>query len=749
MRYRNRLKKTDIRIFIVPFIIITLTFFTIGYFTIKKIEESYYSKIKQNSIELAKNYSYNLSKSAKAASVVNELFEDRLLEASKTIVSGNKYSSNDELKALAENLEVDVIYYYNSQGKIIYSNTGKFVGWKAYEGHPVYNFMNSQQRSLVEGIRQDNVTKMYYKYAYLKDSNGGFVQIGVSAQKIHSFLGSFETQRLLNEMKDVGDIDKISFIDNNLKISQSTDSKKVGQEIIDQDIKNAINEDRNYSYVDNVNGENEYRVFAPVYLEREKIGTLAIEKSLKYTEEVVRNVAVVGVSTLLIIYISLLYTMYFIHKKNNKLIQMAYYDLLTGLPNRQYLKEFLTEEIERNKDENKSVLIISCRDFRTINMTYGLEYGDEILKRLSKEIYEIVDNNKKLFRFSAGRFILYVKNYKDRKELISIANQISQIADKPLKVNNGEQHIGVQIGIVEINSKYDNFDKILKDTLISLDHIKNNHSANYIFFNELMENKLQREDLIEREIRNALSEENTEKIYLQYHPLVDSKTNKIVAFEALARMKTESLGFVSPMEFIEVAERKQLITPLGNFILKKACSFINNIISQGHSDVKVAINISGIQLLSKDFTDTVINTIKENNIDESNLELEITESILLDNYDIINKKLKSLREQKITISLDDFGTGYSSFSRLGELNIDTVKIDKHFISKISTEEQKELITGDIISMSHKLGLKVVAEGVELESQKGFLVKNNCDVMQGYLFSKPLMEDDAIKLLNMK
>jgi EAL domain-containing protein (putative c-di-GMP-specific phosphodiesterase class I) len=379
-------------------------------------------------------------------------------------------------------------------------------------------------------------------------------------------------------------------------------------------------------------------------------------------------------------------------------------------------------------------------------MTYGLEYGDELLKRLSSEIKVFEDDNKKLFRFSDARFVLYVKNYNDRKELILIINKISEIFNNPFRVKDGEQHLNGQIGIVEIDNKHDNFDKILKNTLISLDYIKNNDSVNYIFFNELMENKLQREDLIEKELRTALSEENTEKLYLQYHPLVDLKNNKIVAFEALARMKTENLGFVSPMEFIDVAERKQLIIPLGNFILKTACGFINNIINRGYSDVKVAVNISGIQLSSKDFTDTVASIIKETNIKESNLELEITESVLLNNYDSINEKLKNLRENKITISLDDFGTGYSSFSRLGELNIDTVKIDQYFISKISTKEYKELIAGDIISMSHKLGLNVVAEGVEIQEQKDFLIENQCDIMQGYLFSKPLSEEDAIKLL---
>lgn len=180
--------------------------------------------------------------------------------------------------------------------------------------------------------------------------------------------------------------------------------------------------------------------------------------------------------------------------------------------------------------------------------------------------------------------------------------------------------------------------------------------------------------------------------------------------------------------------------------MKRACDFIYNLKNEGYDEIKVAVNISGIQLLRDNFTDTVINIIRESEIKESNLELEITESMLLDNYEIINEKFKILRQRKIAIALDDFGTGYSSFSRLKELNIDTLKIDKYFINKIPIGEYKKLITGDIISMAHKLGLTVVTEGVEVEAQKEYLIKNGCDIIQGYLFSKPLSEENAIKLL---
>ena len=214
----------------------------------------------------------------------------------------------------------------------------------------------------------------------------------------------------------------------------------------------------------------------------------------------------------------------------------------------------------------------------------------------------------------------------------------------------------------------------------------------------------------------------------------------------MARLKSETLGDISPVEFIDIAEKKQLIVPLGNLILEIACNFINNIRNRGFKDIRIAVNVSGIQLLRDDFLYDIKRIMNKSNIDESLLELEITESVLLDNFDLINRKLKRLRDYRIKIALDDFGTGYSSFSRLRDLNIDILKIDRYFVNSLSKVGSKKLMTGSIIQMAHKLDLIVVAEGVEDEEQKRYLIENKCDIMQGFLFSKPLSEADTYKIL---
>lgn len=736
----------DIKISIIPFIILSLIFFIISHFIINGITNYYYEHMEVDALRFAQSYSHSLTKAAEATGVVSELLEEKMLVAIRTAALYDERYSNELLEELAETLEVDEIDYYNSQGEVVYSNINEFVGWKTYEGHPVYDFMNSNSISLVEDIRQDTITGNHYKYGYFKVSDGGFVQIGILADNIYSFLDGFEMQQLLDEMQDVRFVTHAYFIDNDFIVIGSTDNRLIGQEMVNQEDRAAIIENREYGFINNNKEGSEYEVFVPVYLGEKKLGTLAIRQSLRDTEAAVKQISIISLVTLLIIYALLFYIIISTYKKNRKLIESVYYDTLTGLPNNQYLKEFLTEEIEKKEENEKALLLINYSNFKIINLTYGYEYGDKLLKELSREIQVLVDGGKELYRFTADKFVLYVKDYHGQEDLVSITNRINEIFNDSFKLQDGKQNLGMQIGIVEINRKYDNVDRIIKNASISLSYIKDNGSVNYAFFNEVMESRIQREELIEKELSTAIANNDSKKIYLEFQPQVNLKTNQVTCFEALARMRTESLGFISPVEFIEIAERKQLIVPLGNLVLKTACEFINTLKIEGYGDIKVAVNVSGIQLLRDDFTDTVMDIIKETGIKESNLELEITESMLLDNYGIINEKLKILSDHNIAIALDDFGTGFSSLSRLRGLNIDIVKIDKYFINHISNTEIKESITGDIISMAHKLGLTVVAEGVEVEAEKDYLIENDCDIMQGYLFSKPLSKENVLQIL---
>jgi len=240
-----------------------------------------------------------------------------------------------------------------------------------------------------------------------------------------------------------------------------------------------------------------------------------------------------------------------------------------------------------------------------------------------------------------------------------------------------------------------------------------------------------------------------DSLFLQYQPIVELKTGKIFSFEALVRLVSKKLGVVSPAEFIPIAEETQLIVPLGKKIIQMACVFLKELEDRGLDEISVSVNISALQLIRDEFLDDLFNILEITKVKATRLGVELTESIFADNYSSINEKLTILKAKGIRIAIDDFGTGYSSLARERELNVNCVKIDKCFIDKLLYLDDREAITGDIVSMAHRLGHCVVAEGVEHERQREYLVRHGCDFMQGYLFSRPVSPEAAIKLAKEK
>jgi diguanylate cyclase (GGDEF)-like protein len=741
-------KELNNRIYIIPIIIVTCTIILIGFLIFNGIKNYYYDRMKEESIRLAKNYSLSLAKAAEAEDIINDLLEAKINTA-LMIASQGEYN-NERFKDLAESLDVDEIDYYNAEGVLIISNIDAFFEredglWIIEDVHEIRDFLNSGAESFIGGIREDSISGNNFKYGYLRvGTDGCLIQVGVKAERIDNFLGSFGIQYLLDEIFAEGIALRISFIDNDNLIIGSSNKNYLKKSINDKQVLEVINTDKEHGRVIQLNNEEVYEVFVPVTIGNEKMGTLSIVQSFDETKSLITQVSIFGLLALIIIYLSLIYIIITSYQKNKSLMKLAYFDSLTGLPNLQYMKLFLKKEIANQKD--KALLLINCSNFKIVNMIFGLDFGDEIIKGLSDKIKELSSENIFPFRFSGDRFGLYIQNYYTRENIVTITEEINEIFKQPFKVKNAEQYLDVKVGIMEFTNNYKNVDYLLRDVLIALNDIKSNEKLNYAFFNEDMDNRIKRQEKIERKIRNVLSNNDNKNLYLEYQPLVDLRTNKIVGFEALARLKSETLGDISPVEFIDIAEKKQLIVPLGNLILEIACNFINNIRNRGFKDIRIAVNVSGIQLLRDDFLYDIKRIMNKSNIDESLLELEITESVLLDNFDLINRKLKRLRDYRIKIALDDFGTGYSSFSRLRDLNIDILKIDRYFVNSLSKVGSKKLMTGSIIQMAHKLDLIVVAEGVEDEEQKRYLIENKCDIMQGFLFSKPLSEADTYKIL---
>ncbi|NLW16625.1 MAG: GGDEF domain-containing protein [Firmicutes bacterium] len=738
---QGQMKTTDLKQYLFVVLLSVVILFVAGYQIITAAQNFYNGQVAEETQRLANIYAQKLAAAAEATTIIDGLLEDKLLATGQIVALYDGQYSNRLLAEIADIMQVDEIYVYNREGQIVYSNTGIYLGWHAKEGHPVYNFMRSGKQSHVDEIRRDSESERYLKYAYWRlNDTGRFLQMGVLAERVRDFLGRFELQCLLTEIVADPYIKCAVFYDNNLEPIAHQGHE--GDFILTADAKAAMQEGREFAGEIYSGDAPFYQVLLPVWVEDRKLGTLAVHNELGETKLLIARVRMIGITTLVIVFGLLLAMLSSNRKKNETLIRYSYYDAVTGLPNKTYWEEFFQSQANSNGHKKRACLLIDC-NFDLLNMAIGYQYSEMILKECAATLLLAKTSAQHIFHLGAARFMLYVTSYGDRSDLIAMAQQVIDSLRQPLQA----KRTGVAIGIVEIDGEREvDANTIIKRASIAASCAGEQDSEGYCFFDNSMEEQLLRQTIVEGELRAAVSSQMKQNVHLVYQPIVDLKQNQIVGLEALARMHSVHLGNVSPAEFIPVAEQTGLIIPLGKYILRQACEFLTQLASQGFDQLRMSVNISLLQLLQDDFVADLLAIIEETGVKTSSLTLEITESLLMDEYGVINEKLRELEQHGIQIAIDDFGIGYSSLSRSQNLRVHGIKIDKSFIDSLLSVAPEQAIAGDIIAMAHRQGFFVVAEGVEAPAQREYLRLNDCDFMQGYLISKPLAPDAILGLL---
>jgi PAS domain S-box-containing protein len=429
----------------------------------------------------------------------------------------------------------------------------------------------------------------------------------------------------------------------------------------------------------------------------------------------------------------------------NKLKFFSEHDQWTGLYNRRYLINALIDESKSDSSQKRALISINLTPMQELSLRYGFNYSQELLKELAESLKNYISDKRQLFSTYEYRFVFYVKGYKDRDEL----TKFCEVLEKEMSPTLAAERINGGIGVIEINDKNRrDIEQLLKDLLIASEKaISSDEEFHISFFDEKMAEEVSRADTIGIELSQIAETNSPDRLYLLYQPILDTLTNRICGYEALARLNSEKLGIISPLEFIPIAEKTKLIIPLGYEIITQALLFLKKLDDNGYGYLSVSINISAIQLTKKDFAKKLMSLVDEIQVNPNNVSLELTESVFASNFDEINSILLKLRIRGIKISIDDFGTGYSSLAREREIHANSLKIDKWFIHKLMTSEPDKTLVSDIISMGHKLGHSVIAEGVEYVKQFEYLKDHGCDKIQGYLISRPLDEEAAIEILN--
>lgn len=428
-------------------------------------------------------------------------------------------------------------------------------------------------------------------------------------------------------------------------------------------------------------------------------------------------------------------------KYENQLKENAYHDSLTGLPNRLALYEDFEKHTNTHPKKTRALLFIDSDNFKLINDTMGHSIGDLLIKKMGDRLTALFKSRRnKVYRLGGDEFVFFTE-YEQIDEVFGYAQEIKRSFNSPLIINENSLCITVSIGIALYPSNGNNIQELISNADIALYKAKESGRNCYVLFSEDMHEKVMERMLIEKHLRAAI-ENNELDVY--YQPQVDAMTGVISGFEALLRWKNSELGFVPPLKFIGIAEETRLIIPIGKWVLQKACAFLKKLHEIECADISMAVNISIFQLLQENFIDIVVEILNSTELAPRYLELEITESILMDSYKVISTHLNRLKELGVRIALDDFGKGYSSLSYLKQLPIDTLKIDKSFIDNIHSDKNDADLTGMIVKLGKNMGLTVLAEGVEEQEQMSYLIENGCHKIQGYLISKPLPENEVLK-----
>ncbi len=422
---------------------------------------------------------------------------------------------------------------------------------------------------------------------------------------------------------------------------------------------------------------------------------------------------------------------------------LAYYDRVTKIPNRLNFSEKVQEGIEEfnNKGTSFAILFMDLDNFKFVNDFYGHSIGDKILYNFANELNKLSHKYDLIIsRFGGDEFTILIKNPIENM-IEKITDEIHRLLSKPFYIEAQQFFISVSIGVTFCPKDGITIDELLKNADTAMYKAKEDGKNQTVLFNKEMKDKLVKKTELKLKMREAI---DCEQFSLNYQPLYHINKDKIFGFEALIRWKDNGIT-ISPLDFIPIAEETKLIIPLGYYIFKEVCKFIKNIRNLGYYDIKVAVNVSVIQLTEKGFSDNVLTILEKENIPYECIEIEITESKLMESYDFCKHNIEKLTKKGIEFAIDDFGTGYSSLNYLKKLPLSIIKIDKSFIDDL-LEAKSRSFAEAIIVLSHTINLKVIAEGVEKKEQFEVLKGLKCDIIQGYYISKPLKEEEAIKML---
>ncbi|RBP33899.1 PAS domain S-box-containing protein/diguanylate cyclase (GGDEF)-like protein [Marinobacter pelagius] len=423
----------------------------------------------------------------------------------------------------------------------------------------------------------------------------------------------------------------------------------------------------------------------------------------------------------------------------------AYHDLLTRLPNRALFKDRLELAIAqaRRGNEKLAVMFLDLDRFKIINDTLGHAMGDRLLQAVTQRLEKCLRKGDTLSRFGGDEFTLLLPAIHDSDDARQIARKLIRALQAPFQLGEHEVFVGVSIGIAVYPEAGENLDQLIQSADIAMYHVKGRGKDGYRFYSQTMSVDTANRLSLERDLRLALERD---ELRVFYQPQVCSRSNRIVGLEALVRWQHPERGLLYPGDFLALAEETKLIVQLSEWVMDRAFRDVGDWIRNGHPDLRLAVNLSPIQVEHPRFVDNLVRRMTKQDFPPDNLEIEITENVIMSDLDQISHKLRELATVGVRIAIDDFGTGYSSLNYLHRLPIHTLKVDQSFVRAIRSGEDGACIVNAIVAMAHGLKLEIVAEGVETDEQLSYLRNLGCHQVQGFFYGPARPAEEVFKAL---
>lgn len=690
-----------------------------------------HSQITNEAIALAKSNSTTIQTLDTSAKAVHEILVDQLLNVANVLASTSTPDNVERNDLLSRNHIIDEVNWLSTEGEILYSSEdyeGRFFG----PDHFFWTVVYGDQDYYLEDIRKGIYTGHYFLLLYVNAPDDTVVQVALRADRLVDLLGQFSVENLMQEtLANERVICATTYIDaesESLSFVSSNDLSKLNEQ--QQEI---LLSKQDYSRVSSMNGQSILEIYTTIDDDfGNHIGSFFLAYSLTETENFVQIASIVVLGFLSLVAVSFVTLTIILYKRDRKITTATYKDNDTDVLNAEFIRDNYDVIQNQLATEDSTIAVFLISSFRRAQL---LNSHEEMVGKLTQfvDVLKKHSESNEIYRYQDDVFFM-LSHHRSEKEVLQSIQEVIQ-----------ESHLNFELktALIKDAAGYEDIDSLFEAYKVTVLQLRNNSDKTDVILSEDIHNQLIKRQVIERDLRLLSVQGFAKELFVVFHPQIDVNTGEVVGFETLTRWIHPEYGFIEPPLIFEIAENSDYYNALTRWILTQALEFIQRLNVDGYTKPIVSINAPNEYVLHPDCIHNVQSLLDHYSVCPHQLGFEITETTFDDTIDALRKRVSELNAIGITTYIDDYGRGYSSMVRLRDLDVNVLKIDKTFVDDIHKDER---FLNSIINMANELNLEIVAEGAESEEQVEWLRENNCNVIQGYYFSKPLKFDDAIDFI---